>query len=412
MKKNIIYCIQLVLSSILIGLIISAFIYVAGKTFVLLEEVASSKLRVFIPVCLITMAFTSGIVMINKRLVGHMGSGIKTLELYFDDDIDYNPFIKLPLLLINSLSAFFQGFVFGTEAPSIFISASITKIVSKLFGDEDKEMIKASASSGFAVAFLAPFAGFLHLIEEHKKELSIKLLIKTVFMIAISFSVAYFSFKRHPFSFIHIHKLPIKFIYIIIIVSILSTVFASIYRVMHKYVDKVSNMGNFMVIFTPLLGLGFMLISRFKPILAGSGEFVMEEYLLDYSLLFLFALLFIRLMLMFISESSYLSGGSVLPLLAIGAVISNIVIVLFDKMGINIYEHRDIIMMVGMCTTLGVGASIPFASLVLGIEFTKSIHILWPLILSILLSFVIKKIINIIYYRNKNIEAFRDNDTV
>lgn len=413
MKKNIIYIFQLIITGILIGLLVSTFIYISSQTFKLLKAISEASLKIFVIVCIIAVALTSSIVMANKRFVGHMGSGIHKLELYFDEDEDYNPVKYLIFLLINSLTAFFQGFTFGTEAPSIFIGASISKIISKFFKNEDKEIIIASASAGFGVAFLAPFAAFMHMVEEHKKNINIKLILKGILIISVAWITAYLVFKRHPFGFLNIHKLPFKYVYIPIMISFVCTLVASLYRLMHKRVGRFSEYGSFMLILTPILGLGFLILTRLKPLFTGSGELLIEENILDISLIVLFIMLLARLIFMFLSESSYLSGGSVLPLLAIGAIVSNILIIIMDKLGISIFEYRDIIILMGMLTTLGVGASIPFSAFILGIEFTKSIHILWPLFICLIFSIIFKKMINLLYYRNKsNKTIFGDNDTV
>lgn len=413
MKKNIIYIFQLIITGILIGLLVSTFIYISSQTFKLLKAISESSLKIFVIVCIIAVALTSSIVMANKRFVGHMGSGIHKLELYFDEDEDYNPVKYLIFLLINSLTAFFQGFTFGTEAPSIFIGASISKIISKFFKNEDKEIIIASASAGFGVAFLAPFAAFMHMIEEHKKNINIKLILKGILIISVAWITAYLVFKRHPFGFLNIHELPFKYVYIPIMISFVCALVASLYRLMHKRVGRFSEYGSFMLILTPILGLGFLILTRLKPLFTGSGELLIEENILDISLIVLFIMLLARLIFMFLSESSYLSGGSVLPLLAIGAIVSNILIIIMDKLGISIFEYRDIIILMGMLTTLGVGASIPFSAFILGIEFTKSIHVLWPLFICLIFSIIFKKMINLLYYRNKsNKTIFGDNDTV
>ena len=413
MKKHIIYSIQLIITGILIGLLVSIFLYISSEAFKLLKAISEAQLKIFIIACVIAFPLTSCIVIANKRFVGHMGSGIPSLDKYFYEDKNYNPFKYMIFLIINTLTAYFQGFAFGTEAPSIFIGANTSRIVSRVFKSEDKELVMASASAGFGVAFLAPFAALMHMIEEHKKMISIKLILKGIAVISIAWLTAYLIFERHPFHFLKIVKLPIKYIYVPIIISFLSTLVASIYRVMHKRVGSFSSYGDFMLILTPFLGLGFLILTRFRPLFTGSGEIIIEDSLLDMSLVVLFILLLSRMVFMFLSESSYLSGGSVLPLLALGAVTSNMIIVILKEVGLDLTEYRDIITLMGMLTTLGVGASIPFSAFILGIEFTKNVNVLWPLLICLIFSIIFKKMINLLYYRNKsNKTIFANNDTV
>ena len=103
MKKNIIYIFQLIITGILIGLLVSTFIYISSQTFKLLKAISEASLKIFVIVCIIAVALTSSIVMANKRFVGHMGSGIHKLELYFDEVEDYNPVKYLIFLLISEL---------------------------------------------------------------------------------------------------------------------------------------------------------------------------------------------------------------------------------------------------------------------------------------------------------------------
>lgn len=404
---------MLTLSAVLVGVLVSGFLYLASRTIHFMEEVSEASLKIFSITVVLTVVISIPIVLINNKVVSHIGSGIHVLEEYYDEDKNFNPFINMSALVINSYLAFFQGFTLGSEAPSVFIGAAAGKMTGMLFKREDKDVVCASASAGFAVAFLAPAAGLLHLIEEHTKRVNVFFVLKGLYVIALSTLLSYFMLPRHLFSAFEMKWLPIKYYYVIVIVSLFATLLGALYRLMHKYVGALSKFKNIMLYITPVLGLGFMLLNRYYPILSGNGDYAAENNLFDYGILVLFLVMLGRLCLMILSESSYVSGGSVLPLLALGAILGEIIIIVFSHMKIDLSPYRYLIKMVAMCTVLGVGASIPLSSLVLGIELTKSALIMLPITISIILAYFFKKLINVVYYRNaKKREIFVQNDAI
>lgn len=411
--KKLLYCMQIVITAVLIGLTVSLFLFVSHEIFKLNSKLIKVSNDVFVVICLFTFAITTLIAIANRRFIGHIGSGIGELEDYFEENKEYNPIVKLLVVAINSYCAYFEGFIFGTEAPSIFIGASVSKITSKIFRTkDDKDIVMASASAGFAVAFLTPISGLFHLIEEHKKNITLKLMAKAIFIIGIAFATAFLVYRRNPFEFLKMKWLPIKYLWVALLVSFLATCSGLLYRNLHKLVNPLSKRG-VMVLFTPILGIGFMILTRYKALFSGSGELSVEENLLDYSLLFLFGLLIIRAFGMMMSESSYLSGGSVLPLLALGAISANIIIVILDKVGLSLVNYRDIIILTGMCVCFGVGASVPLTGVSLGLELTYSLKILPPIIIAMIFAIILKKIANLAFGKKNNSKAlFEQNDTV
>ena len=85
-----------------------------------------------------------------------------------------------------------------------------------------------------------------------------------------------------------------------------------------------------------LLMILFMLLRRFYPILVGNGTLSLELGVLDYSLIVILLILLFRLIFTAISVSSNVSGGVVLPMLAVGALSAFVLVKMYSLLDFEI----------------------------------------------------------------------------
>ena len=133
----------------------------------------------------------------------------------------------------------------------------------------------------------------------------------------------------------------------------------------------------------------FMLISRYHPLLVGSGANLLNPTVVDYSLIIILGILIFRLIGTALSANASISGGIVLPTLALGAVSADLVAKVLGLINPEILAYTDILIICGMLTTFACVTKAPITALILGLKCASIKLIILPLIITIGLSYLI-----------------------
>lgn len=97
------------------------------------------------------------------------GSGIPQVEAALNGHLPSAPPRLLPVKFFGGLSAIGAGMALGREGPSVQMGAVVAHLVGKLFrhsAEELRLLLAAGAGAGLAVAFNAPIAGAVFVLEE------------------------------------------------------------------------------------------------------------------------------------------------------------------------------------------------------------------------------------------------------
>ncbi|MGH7044971.1 MAG: H(+)/Cl(-) exchange transporter ClcA [Stellaceae bacterium] len=117
--------------------------------------------------CAMAVAFGAWLV---KRFSPHAsGSGIPQLEAALNGELAGAPPRLLPVKFIGGLAAIGAGGALGREGPSVQMGAVVAHLVGRAFRhtpDELRLLLAAGAGAGIAVAFNAPIAGAIFVLEE------------------------------------------------------------------------------------------------------------------------------------------------------------------------------------------------------------------------------------------------------
>lgn len=117
--------------------------------------------------CAMTAAFGAWLV---RRFSPHAsGSGIPQVEAALNGALPGAPPRLLPVKFFGGLSAIGGGMVLGREGPSVQMGAVVAHLVGKLCHRTPEELrllLAAGAGAGLAVAFNAPIAGAVFVLEE------------------------------------------------------------------------------------------------------------------------------------------------------------------------------------------------------------------------------------------------------
>lgn len=124
------------------------------------------------------------------------GSGIPEIEGALQDVRPVRWWRVLPVKFFGGLGTLSSGMVLGREGPTVQLGANLAAMVGAIFKvklSENRHILLASgAAAGLSVAFNAPFAGVIFVIEEMREEFKYGLIsFKAVLIGAIMSTVVY-----------------------------------------------------------------------------------------------------------------------------------------------------------------------------------------------------------------------------
>ena len=397
-KDRIITAVQIPLTGIMIGFVVTLFIYLASKIISFSNYLINYNNFIFAIVLATVFIIAIFTTYTNYKYKGYIGNGISILSMDYYGNNDFNPYRLLFFTTINSYLAFFFGFTLGTEAPSVTIGASVAKIGNKALNKYDRDIVMAGGSSGFAAAFIAPIAGFIHLLEVHRHRIRKAFIIKGIVMISMSYISSYILqrliWNRELFYSMDIILIPFNLFYAVILVSILSFGIGELFSFVHGMAQRLRG-GRLMLYLTPILALGFFLLKKYYPLLSGNGDMAIDLSILDKGLFLMLLIMIIRFIFMILSENANVSGGTVLPLIALGAILGEIIVSIISKNDPSILKYENTFKAIGMFCCLGCAANIPITSYVLAIETLHTYQILLSLGIALIFIVFLKKMINL-----------------
>lgn len=397
-KDRIITAVQIPLTGIMIGFVVTLFIYLASKIISFSNYLINYNNFIFAIVLATVFIIAIFTTYTNYKYKGYIGNGISILSMDYYGNNDFNQYRLLFFTIINSYLAFFFGFTLGTEAPSVTIGASVAKIGNKALNKYDRDIVMAGGSSGFAAAFIAPIAGFIHLLEVHRHRIRKAFIIKGIVMISMSYISSYILqrliWNRELFYSMDIIWIPFNLFYAVILVSILSFGIGELFSFVHGMAQRLRG-GRLMLYLTPILSLGFFLLKKYYPLLSGNGDMAIDLSILDKGLFLMLLIMIIRFIFMILSENANVSGGTVLPLIALGAILGEIIVSIISKNDPSILKYENTFKAIGMFCCLGCAANIPITSYVLAIETLHTYQILLSLGIALIFIVFLKKMINL-----------------
>lgn len=389
MKKKIINLLILILAGIVIGVLIALYQYLAHIVIHGSHKLLTSDLWLMILGIAFTFLAIQYLFFINKKMPGYYGSGIPQFEGYHTFNYEINPYKMIGLMMFNSLFAFFSCFLLGSEGPSISMGASIGLVKNKLTKEDDKEIVAVGGSAGFACAFSSPLAGFIHLLEENKKIISISLILKGLLVVSISFFISYLIYPHDLLPYFDIKSLDFKLYYAFIPLILICVLVSRLFVLLNVGLKDFNKKYKIISYFTPALLVVFMILARFHPVLVGSGSNLLNPNIVDYSLIIILGILVFRIIATAVSANTSISGGIVLPTLALGAIAADLIAKILGLINPSFVEYTDLFIICGMLATFACVTKAPITALVLGLKCASLKLIILPLIITIGFSYLI-----------------------
>ena len=285
-------------------------------------------------------------------------------------------------LFLSSMLTYIAGVPLGNEGPSVQMGAAVGKGSSDLFIRKNKlawerYMMTGGACSGFAIATGSPISGIIFALEEAHRRFS-----PAIFMVA-SISVLtgsitqsalarIFSVSTSLFHLSISEVLPMKSIWIPIIIGAVCGICAILFTHMYNVVRSVSNRSKIKLPFILTITLIFTTVSLFGFLSSdfiGSGHSLIEKILERESIWYiLIAAFLVRGALLIFSNTKGVSGGIFIPTLAFGAMIAALVAEVFISAGMIAEEYHSILIVIGMTSFLAASSRIPLTALVFAAE--------------------------------------------
>lgn len=252
-----------------------------------------------------------------------------------------------PSMILSSLMCVASGGSLGPEAPLVQVTGSTGTWMGKLLrlkGEELRSMSIAGMAAGFTALFGAPLGGSLFSLEilHHKYSAQYYKALIPAF-VASCFSYIIFALIIHlglgPIWDIPYYEMQDKFDFAYaVLFGIAATFFGWIFIFCTKSLKTVFGKFNFPIYFKTLLG-GIILgiIAFYYPLTRYFGHHTINE-LLDtaFSLKFLWAILFFKIIAIAVTVTSGWRGGFIIPLFFVGATLGLIINQIFPSTNLSL----------------------------------------------------------------------------
>ncbi len=411
------YFIQLLIPSFVFGsitgivtaVVISVYKLVAGEVIELSGEVYSLLrsapiwLLAALPVlALLAWAFA----LIYRKVPNLGGGGIPTSIGVVRGILPMSSWGNLFGIFMMSLTTFFIGVPLGNEGPSVQMGTAVGKgcvrtLARKKYWAWERYSMTGGACAGFAVATGAPISGILFAIEEAHQRISPMIIMVSATSVMFADLTAKLLATLLPihttlFERLSLVTLSPRDIWLPVVVGIVvgtaAVLFLRYYRVIRKLVGiikkRVGAFGDVATIFTAFVITAILGIVCESFI--STGHHLMLSLFEDNPAIWLLVVvLLVRATLTLFANTSGITGGLFVPILALGTLLSAILSGFFvDVCGVS-EEYGTVILVLGITACISAMMKMPLTSIVFAIEALSSIENSIYIIIVAVVSYII-----------------------
>ncbi len=292
-----------------------------------------------------------------------------------------------------SLTTFALGVPLGNEGPSVQLGTALGKGCSKSMGKRgrgwDRYGMTAGACAGFSTATGAPISGILFAVEEAHNRVSPLLLVVATVAVASARLVGdwlspMLGVSNTLFPSMNLRVLTVWECWIPLAIGLMfglfAVVFLSFYRIvsdlLHNKLAKVPDHYKIFVVLLLTLGMGLVSFSYIS-----TGHELMLSLFDEEMLWMLVTLLLVRTVLTVAANSTGITGGIFLPILAIGAVLS----ALFAEgvqaaFGLDT-SYYPVILVLGITACIAGMMKMPLTAVAFAVEALSAYELIMPVLL-------------------------------
>jgi chloride channel protein, CIC family len=316
------------------------------------------------------------------------GSGIPLVEAGLTGEHQQAPFPLVPVKFFGGLLAMGAGLALGREGPSVQMGASSADTLAKLFKrnwPDRRVLLAAGAGAGLAVAFNAPIAGAIFVLEELVRRFEPRIAIVALGASSAAITVAHLFLGYQP----DFHTQALEFTRnngIKILFFVLGAV-AGLAGIAYNHailgaIALAERLRRWPVeLRAAFIGAAVGALAWFAPGLVGAGDPITQRVLEGMGTLAVIPLLFlIRFGLGAVSYAAATPGGLFAPMLVLGAQLG-----LFFGLGCQfLFSGLEVqpvaFAVVGMAAFFAGVVRAPLTGIVLVTEMTGNVTMLLPML--------------------------------
>jgi len=256
------------------------------------------------------------------------GSGIPHVEAVIEGELPAAPLLLLPIKFMGGLLAIGGGLALGREGPSVQMGANLAQFWGSTFRLPTNDRIALFASgagAGLAVAFNAPIAGAVFVLEELVRRFDIRIAIAALGTSCSAIAVASFLLGRQPD--FNVAGLPNPSSWTGPIFALLGVLAGLAGVAYNRFIIKTCALFDGLTLWRPearalIIGAVVSAIAWFAPHMVGGGDKISQEALVGgIGLKALPTIFAARFLLGPLSYAAGTPGGLFAPILALGACI-------------------------------------------------------------------------------------------
>ncbi len=317
---------------------------------------------------------------VYKKVPNLRGGGIPTSIGILQGIFTFKWLRNLVGVFFMSLVSFFVGVPLGTEGPSVQMGTAVGSGAVKIFAGKHKAWERYSmtggACAGFYTATGAPMSGVMFAIEEAHQRVSPMIIITaaaSVMFAGLTNEVVapLLGVSPNLMPELEISRLSIKDIWIPLAVGLVLGLFAVVFLKYHNVMDKFCDkkfskypVARIYAVFILTVVLGLVSLS----FISTGHELMLHLFEGREALWMLLAILILRSTATLLANTTGVTGGIFLPLLALGAVLAAIVAnVCIDYLGVA-GEYYQTIIALGVTACIAGMMKMPLTAILFAVE--------------------------------------------
>lgn len=359
----------------------------------------------YIPIALLVFALISIISSyVYKRIPEIKGGGIPIAIGVLRGLVPFKWLRTLIGVFTMSLTSFLLGVPLGTEGPSVQTGTAIGRGAVRIFGKKnmawDRYSMSGGACAGFSVATGSPVSGIMFAIEEAHQRIS-----PTIIIVA-SFSVLFANItsriispllgvEEKLFEIPALEALTVYEYWIPVVIGLGIGLFGVLFLASHRLIEKIvhkklSHLPLWVMVFIMLVLT--LVAGLFSGELVSTGhELIVELFDNHIEILILSLALIIRTFLTLGANVVGITGGTFIPVLAIGAVASSLLGNLLIACGLD-PQLYIVVLVLGITGCISGAMKMPLTSIVFAIEALSCYNNIIPVIMVSMISFLVTEL--------------------
>ena len=301
----------------------------------------------------------------------------------------------LPVKFIGGVLAISAKMASGREGPTIQMGGNLGAMLGEAFKISSKRrdaFIAAGSAAGLAVAFNAPLAGVLFVIEEMRNQfnfsfVNFKIVAICCFISTIILHLIIGSKPAISMTLFNEPSLQLLWIFFLygILIGFLALIFNILLMKTLRIIKTFSIAGRYTYVL--IIGLVIGYLAYTYPTLVGGGYDIIEQSLtISPSFSALAWLIFLRFIITILCYGTGAPGGVFAPMLALGTLCGLTVPYILHILNIDIPIESGMFAVAGMAAFFSASVRAPITGIILVVEMTQNYLLILPLMVTCLTS--------------------------